>query len=254
MRPCRLVPIVLALVAGAAATAAADPLPACPSTSVAPLALPQVKNAVANNRELLIVALGSSSTQGWHSTDLAHSYPAVLQAKLNDALPTTHVAVINKGIGGQDVAEELPRLESDALALHPALVVWQVGANGAMRLIPPETFKRLLTAGIRRLIEAKIDVVVMDNQRAPAILASPEHLQIDQAMAEVAAATGAHLFSRGNLMDRWRTDGFPYDRFIADDGLHHNDYGYHCLAAALASAIVEGLGPDAPSSRTAAKR
>ena len=232
----------------------ADPLPACPATHVPPLVLPHVREAVAANREVTIVALGSSSTQGWHSSDIAHSYPAVLQAQLNATLPTAHVAVLNRGIGGQDVVEEVPRLESDAIALHPSLVIWQVGANGAMKLISPELFKRLVTNGVRRLQEAKIDVVLMDNQRAPAILASPEHLQIDQAMADLSVSTGAGLFSRGALMDQWRVAGYPYDQFVSSDGVHHNDYGYHCVAATLATAIVEGLTQDVPTTKTAAKR
>lgn len=236
------------------APAWADALPACPTSHVPPLVLPHVREAIAANREVMVVAFGSSSTQGWHSSDIAHSYPSVLQAQLNASLPTAHVAVLNRGVGGQDVVEELPRIEPDVIALHPALVVWQVGANGAMKLIAPDLFKRLVTNGIRRMQEAKIDVVLMDNQRAPAILASPEHLQIDQAMADIAVATGAGLFSRGALMDQWRNDGHPYDVFVSGDGLHHNDYGYHCVAATLANAIVEGLTQDVPTTRTAAKK
>ena len=225
----------------------------CPTTKAPPIPLPRMKEAVAANREVLVVALGSSSTQGWHSTDLAHSYPAILQRLLNDALPTAHVAVINRGIGGQDISEMLPRLEFDAIAVRPAVVVFQVGANGAMKHMAPDLFKRLLTLGVRRLQEAKIDVVLMDNQRARTILAAPDHMQFDQAMADVATATGASLFDRGALMDQWRTAGFPYERFMSDDGIHHNDYGYRCVAQALSAAIVEGATLPTPT-RTASKR
>ena len=225
---------------------------ACPSNKVPPIVLPRVREAIAANREVIVVALGSSSTQGWHSTDIAHSYPALLQADLNAALPTAHVAVLNRGIGGQDVAEMLPRLESDALAPRPSLVIWQVGANGAMKQISLDLFKRLLINGIRRLQEAKVDVVLMDNQRAPAILASPEHVQIDQVMAEAAVATGAGLFGRGALMDQWRKAGYPYEQFVSDDGVHHNDFGYRCIAGALTAAIVDGLTQTLPT-QTAAK-
>lgn len=253
MQPMRLAPVLAAALL-LPLSALADPLPACPASHVPPLVLPHVREAIAANREVTVVAFGSSSTQGWHSSDIAHSYPAVLQAQLNASLPTAHIAVLNRGVGGQDVSEELPRIESDAIALHPSLVIWQVGANGAMKLIAPDLFKRLVTNGIRRMQEAKIDVVLMDNQRAPAILASPEHLQIDQAMADLSVNTGAGLFSRGALMDQWRTAGYPYDTFVSSDGLHHNDYGYHCMASTLATAIVEGLTQDVPTTKTAAKR
>ena len=226
-----------------ATMAAAQPSPGqCPPGKVPPLALPGVKTALDGNRQLIIVAFGSSSTEGSHSSDIAHSYPAVLQAALASALPRAHVAVLNRGIGGQDVTEELPRITTEIIGTHPSLVVWQVGANGAMRHMAPERFKQLVMTGVTRLKDAGIDVVLMDNQRAPVIVASPEHARIDQALADVSVATGAGLFSRGALMEQWRVDGFPYAEFIADDGIHHNDRGYRCVGQALARAILDGLG------------
>ena len=216
---------------------------ACPSNRVPPIALPHLKDAILQNQDITIVAIGSSSTEGWRASDKAHSYPAVLQRTLNSALRTVHVAVLNRGIGGQDVSEELPRLESDALAVRPNLIVWQVGANGAMRHIAPDLFKRLLTGGVQHLLDAKVEVILMDNQRAPNILAAPEHVLIDQIMADVALQTGAGLFARGALMDQWRQSGHPYEKFMSNDGVHHNDYGYRCIAHALAVAIIEGLVP-----------
>ena len=214
----------------------------CPVAKVPPLVLPRLKDALANNQEITIVALGSSSTAGWHATDIAHSYPSILQRTLNRALPNAHFAVINRGVGGQDITEMLPRLERDVLGVRPAVVIFQVGANGAMRHMAPELFKRLLTTGVQRLREARVDVVLMDNQRAPAILASPEHVRFDQAMADVALSAGAGLFGRGGLMDQWKTEGRPYDEFISDDGIHHNDFGYRCVAEAIAQAMIDGLG------------
>src|SRR3954447_17120670 len=108
------------------------------------LHLPHLRAAVAGRTEGLIVALGSSSTEGVMASDSAHTYPAVLQAALNKALPAAHFAVINRGIGGQDAPEELARLDSDVIAVHPQLVIWQVGANGAMRHADPLEFHRMV--------------------------------------------------------------------------------------------------------------
>lgn len=245
--------LIVLLLAAPAWAAPAREDDECPATKAPAITLPRLKEAIAANREVLVVALGSSSTQGWHSTDLAHSYPAILQNQLNKALTTAHVAVLNRGIGGQDISEMLPRLEFDAIAVRPAVVVFQVGANGVIKHMAPDLFKRLITLGVRRLQDAKIDVILMDNQRAQTILAVPDHMQFDQAMADVATATGAALFDRGALMDQWRTAGFPYERFMSDDGIHHNDYGYRCVAQALAASIIEGTTLNAPT-RTASKR
>lgn len=214
---------------------------ACPTATLPPVGLPHSKAALKRDGRLLVVALGSSTTQSVGASDAGRSYPAVLQSALSAALPNAHVAVINRGIGGQDAAEEVARLESDAIAMRPALVVWQVGANGVLRRSDPEIFKRLVTSGVKRLQQAGIDVVLMDNQRAPRILALADHGKIGQALADTAAATGASLFSRATLMDVWKREGRSYDLYISGDGLHHNDLGYRCVAQALASTVVAGL-------------
>jgi acyl-CoA thioesterase-1 len=222
---------------------AAGPGP-CPSAKLGPVSLPHVKQAISRNQEVTVVAFGSSSTAGFHASDIAHTYPAVLQAELQKALPSSHIAVLNRGIGGQDATEMLPRLERDTLALSPSLVIWQVGANGAMRGMDPHVFQRLVSSGVKRLEAAGVDVILMDNQRAPAILASAQHAKIDQAIADIAVHHHAGLFQRSRLMDLWQQDGYPYASFISDDGVHHNDRGYACVARALASVILDGLGQE----------
>ncbi len=226
----------------------------CPASRLPALSLKGVRTALDANSEITIVAFGSSSTAGWHSSDIAHSYPAILQAELSAALPQAHIAVLNRGVGGQDAAEMMPRLERDVLGPRPNLVIWQVGANGAMRNADPDEFQRMVTAGVRRLQRARTDVVLMDNQRAPQIMASPAFLRIDQALAETAELTGAGLFARSALMDQWQRDGRPYREFVSDDGIHHNDFGYRCVAKALASAILRGLGIDLPIQSAAIRR
>ncbi|HEY2620613.1 MAG TPA: GDSL-type esterase/lipase family protein [Acetobacteraceae bacterium] len=224
--------------------ASAHGAPACPGTPTAPLlSLPNLLSAVSHGTEGTIVALGSSSTQGAMASDLGHSYPAVLQQALSAGLPEAHVAVINRGIGGQDAAEELSRLDADVLAVRPQLVIWQVGANGALRNADPSVFRATVTTGVRRMQAAGADVILMDNQQSPALLAKAAEPVFDQELAQVAKETGASLFSRRALMLGWHHDGAPLAQFIAADGLHHNDRGYLCVAQSLAHAILAGLAP-----------
>ncbi len=131
-------------------------------------------------------------------------------------------------------------------------MIWQVGANGVLHHTNPELFEELVEAGIRRLQRAKMDVVLMDNQRAPAILDAPDHAKLEQALAEAVKKTGASLFSRERLMDDWQRAGFPYELFVGRDQLHHNDRGYDCVGRALAQAIVEGLGEFPPRAEATA--
>lgn len=213
----------------------------CPPLHAPPIAAPRTMRAIEAGAAVVVVALGSSTTQGAMASDRAHTYPAVLQAALSSALPASHLAVLNRGIGGQDVAEALSRLDADVIAARPSLVIWQVGANGALRRTDPALFKRQLLEGVGRLHAAGADVVLMDNQRAPAILASPVYAGIAHALAEVAAETDAGLFSRDELMSTWERDGHAASLFLAPDKLHHNDHGYRCIAQALATSLVGGL-------------
>jgi len=230
-----------------AATLPATAAPACPATpAMVPMSLPHLLSAISHGLEGVIVALGSSSTQGVMASDLAHSYPAVLQQALSVALPDAHVAVINRGIGGQDATEESARLQVDVLAIRPQLVIWQVGANGALRNADPSVFRTTVATGVRRLQAAGTDVILMDNQQSPALLAKASEAEFDHELAEVARDTGASLFSRRTLMRAWSQEGAPPVRFIASDGLHHNDYGYRCVGLSLAQAVVAALTPHPP--------
>jgi acyl-CoA thioesterase I len=216
----------------------------CPvAPAAAPIALPHLARAVSNGVEGVIVALGSSSTQGAMASDLAHSYPAVLQQALSAGLPDAHIAVVNRGIGGQDATEELSRLDADVLAVRPQLVIWQVGANGALRNADPAVFRATVAAGVRRMQAAGADVILMDNQQSPKLLAKADEPEFDQALAQVAGETGAALFSRRALMQGWMHDGAPLAQFIAADGLHHNDRGYQCVAQTLAHEVLAALAP-----------
>jgi acyl-CoA thioesterase I len=214
----------------------------CPADPpMAGLHVPHLRAAISGRKQGIIVALGSSSTEGIMASDPAHTYPAILQKVLNKAMPSAHIAVINRGIGGQDAPEELARLDTDALGVRPQLVIWQVGANGAMRHADPEEFHRLVEEGVTRMRDAGIDVVLMDNQRSPKVLAAVEHIVLENELRDVAHETGTDLFSRSHLMDAWSDAGAKPGMFTATDGLHHNDLGYFCVTQVLARQIVAAI-------------
>ena len=216
----------------------------CPADPPLPqLHLPHLRAALAAGQEAIIVALGSSSTEGVRASNPGRTYPAELQVALAEAMPDRQIAVINRGIGGQDAPAELARLEADVVAVRPQLVIWQVGANAALRESDPVAFRRLVGDGIRRLQKAGIDVVLMDNQRSPRILASGDDAAFDGALAELSRTDGVGLFSRDRLMAAWEREGAAPAEFIAADHLHHNDRGYLCVARALAEEILADVSP-----------
>jgi lysophospholipase L1-like esterase len=207
----------LALMAALPASAAAST--ACPSVEKPPIRAPRLAAGLARGAEVRIVALGSSSTAGAGSSRPWRAYPA-------------------------RVLQMIGRMETDVIAEAPDLVVWQLGANAALRGMDPERFRSHLLAGLARLRLAGIDVVLMDNQRAPRIAARPGHDIYDTILAEAAASQpGVALFSRGRLMDQLAGLGVPNESLLSSDGLHHNDRGYACIAEALARTLVAGMAP-----------
>ena len=168
----------------------------CPPGKLPPMAVPIMKKQLASKNEVLIVALGSSSTEGWMSTAASRTYPARLQSDLSAGLPLSHVAVINRGIGGQDALEEVARMQKDVIAMQPTVVIWQVGANGAMGHADPVIFRKLVSTGIEQLKALGVDVILMDNQRSPMVLASPVHAVLEGILADLAVKYDVSLFSR----------------------------------------------------------
>jgi acyl-CoA thioesterase I len=222
---------------------AAERSPPCPEAAPQTLTLPATRSALRAGKPLTIIAFGSSSTEGAGATSPDRTYPAQLEAQLRAALPGRALRVLNRGIGGQEVTEMLARLQRDVIDSHPTLVIWQAGANAVLKGMDPELFRAALAGGLARLQAVGADVVLMDSQRAPRILASPRHPLFDTAMQDLATTQHLPLFSRAALMRDWNEAGVPNEAMLHPDGLHHNDRGYRCISAALAESIMRAVRP-----------
>jgi lysophospholipase L1-like esterase len=217
--------------------------PPCPAAVPMPLDLPVTQAAIAHDRAITIIALGSSSTQGTGATAPDRTYPARLEAFLHASWPGIPMTVLNKGIGGQTADAVLARLDTDVLASHPTMVIWQIGTNEVMRGMDPARFDALLDDGLRRLAAIGSDVVLMDYQIAPRMPGAETRAVYRAIIARQATAHSVSLFSRAALMRSWQAADPTATDMIGPDGLHHSDRGYACVAAALGSAIVAAAAP-----------
>lgn len=233
-----LVSGVIALCLMAAVGRADEPV--CPAVPPIHVDLPMTRAAIAHDRPVTVVALGSSSTEGAGATAPDRAYPAQLQSLLRASWPDAAVTVLNQGVGGQTIDTVLPRL-SAVFAVRPTLVIWQVGTNEALRAMDAARYAALLDEGVRRLTARGIDVILMDAQRAPKMPPGDMSEIYQTIVAAEARANGVALFSRDDLMRSWDTEGAK--DMIGADGLHHTDRGYRCLAVALDAAIVSGSAP-----------
>ncbi len=201
------------------------------------------RSAVADQHELRIVAMGSSSTQGYGASNPMYAYPAQLKIKLSEEMPGIDVHVFNKGIGGQDAEEMTARMSADVKPQHAHLVIWQVGTNSAIRRYPLDKFADKLRAGIDIGKSLGAEFVLMNLQDVPAIVALPDEEEYARVMADVAKEKKTGLFRRFEIMHAWYNDGMSYAEFVNNDGLHLNDFGQKCIGKLLSKALLNTIKP-----------
>jgi acyl-CoA thioesterase I len=187
---------------------------------------------------LTVVAMGSSSTSGVGASSPNLAYPSQLEIELRRIFPERDIRVVNRGKGGEDAPEELARLQADVVALHPDLVIWQVGTNAVLRRDDLAADGEWMREGVEILKRNGIDVVLMDLQYAPRVLDRPAYSTMEDLVADTADRLHVGLFRRFALMRYWqRSHSVDAPPMIGADGLHMTDAGYGCLAVNLAAAL-----------------
>jgi lysophospholipase L1-like esterase len=201
--------------------------------------LPHVAQRIATHQTLHITAFGSSSTEGVGATSRDRCYPARLQAVLANLLPAEiGVAVLNRGVGGEDVDDMIARLPA-IIAEKPDLVVWQTGSNDALRSVKLAHFISATSEGITRMRQAGIDVMLMEPQLSQRLAQTGTSDEFLGAVRELGRVMHVEVIRRYDLMRQWLASGrLTYRQMMSDDGLHMTDGGYDLLATALAATII----------------
>jgi lysophospholipase L1-like esterase len=195
---------------------------------------------LAAGQPLTIVAIGSSSTSGAGATSSSASYPSRLEVELKERFPTHTIRVLNRGVGGEEVGDMLARFDKAVFAEAPDLVLWQVGTNTVLRGHNLPSAQSLIHEGLERLKASGADVVLVDPQFAPKVIARPDHEAMVSFISAEAKAQNVGVFHRFSVMRHWRqTQQIPFETFVSADGLHMNDWSYACVAKLLAAAIDE---------------
>jgi lysophospholipase L1-like esterase len=230
----------------ARSSAAAGPAPArCavpPNFARFDRPLRRTARQLAAGRPIRIVAVGSSSTYGAGASKPYYAYPSLLAAELSREFVDHEFKVLNRGVNGDTAVHMLARFERGVIAEHPDLVLWQVGTNTLLNGDPIQPHRTLLHGGIVRLKAIGADVVLIDPQYAPRVLARKHLNAMLSLLEETARAESVNLFRRFDLMRHWHlVERMPFEAFLSPDKLHMNDFSYACVARALGSAIAEGM-------------
>jgi lysophospholipase L1-like esterase len=206
--------------------------------------LPHVAAKLVAGKPVVIIAFGSSSTQGFGSSSPEFTYPNRLAAQLRRQYPGADITVLNRGKGGEDAPEMMKRLQTEVIDMHPDMVIWQVGTNAVLRNLDPAETAKLVEDGIGRIQAVGADLVLVDPQYSPAVNAKAENAnRMVKLLGKVAELRHVGFFPRFEVMRDWHEgQSMPFDSFVVADGLHMNDWGYACFAQLLGDDIIKSVG------------
>jgi acyl-CoA thioesterase I len=195
---------------------------------------------LAGGEPLTVVAIGSSSIAGAGASSADASFPSRLAVELKKQFPTADITVLNRGINGEETADMMARFDKDVFAAHPQLVLWQVGTNSVLRDRPLEQHAEQMEHGVDELKASGADVILIDPQYSPKVIAASETPDMVDQIATVSKEKNVDLFHRFAEMRDWHdVQHLPFEAFVSPDGLHMNDWGYACWAKNMSGAIAE---------------
>lgn len=202
--------------------------------------LSRVGHKLSIGQPITIVAIGSSSTAGAGASSPAATYPSRLQAELAQRFPGRDIKVINRGVNGEEVPDMLKRFDEAIVAAKPDLVIWQLGTNSVIRDHDIANRGASIYFGVKKIRATGADVILLDPQYAPKVIAKPEAEHMVELIAVTAKQEDVDLYPRFDVMRHWRdADHMDFKAFVSPDGLHMNDWSYACLAKSLAHSIAE---------------
>ncbi len=203
-------------------------------------------------RLLSIVAIGSSSTAGEGASSPAASYPSRLLVELRTRFPFRPITMRNRGVGGTEVKDMLAKFDAEVADERPDLVLWQFGTNSLLRNRTITEAMLLIEEGMRKFRAVNADLILVNPQYAPKVLAKAQTEFMLGVIAEAANQSRVNVFDRFAVMRYWHvTQRIAFSTFLSPDELHMNDWSYACVAKLLGGAIAEAATRPAQTATSA---
>ena len=135
----------------------------------------------------------------------------------------------------ENLADNIARLDRDVLSHKPDLLIWQIGTNDVVWRGIADNAQDMLSEAVGRIKAANTDIILLDLQFAPWVLANNRYDRMERIIADVANQQKVGHFPRFILMKRAIEAGVT--GLVSWDGLHNSTEGYACVGVALAQMI-----------------
>ncbi|HEY6833409.1 MAG TPA: SGNH/GDSL hydrolase family protein [Pseudolabrys sp.] len=206
--------------------------------------LSQVARAIAaKHLDILVLGAGSSSLPG--PEGIKNSYPARLQAALEQLLPGVTVKVATDIKPRRTAADMAKALPTDLAAAKPALIVWQTGTVDAMQSVDPDQFNQALDKGINTARSAGADIVLINSQYSPRTDSMIALGTYADNMRWVAVQHEVPLFDRFSIMKLWADLG-TFDFYAATKKFDMAEKVHDCIGRLLADLVIGATKPEEP--------
>ena len=169
-----------------------------------------------------IIALGDSLTAGY-GLEAGHAMPDVLQVALQKV--GMEVKIINAGVSGDTAAQGAARLD---WALTPDVqgIMLELGANDALRGLPPEQTEQALRQILDKAKIKNLPVLIL-GMKAPPNLGDDYRAKFDSIYVRLAAEYKTALYA-------FYLDGVAGQRDLNQaDGIHPNDKGVTMIVSRM---------------------
>jgi acyl-CoA thioesterase-1 len=177
---------------------------------------------------ITILALGDSLTAGYGLAP-DEAFPVKLEAALK--AKGHDVVIVNAGVSGDTAADGAARLDW-ALTDEVKAVIVELGANDALRGLPPAQAEQALD-GILAALKAKNLPVLIAGMRAPPNLGPDYQKQFDGMYQRLADKHGAQLYP-------FFLDGVAAARELNQaDGMHPNAKGVDVIVGRIIPAVEQ---------------
>ena len=181
-------------------------------------------------REVTLLALGDSLTAGY-GLQPSDAFPVKLEAALR--AKGHQVKVVNAGVSGDTALDGSSRIDW-ALSEDVDAVIVELGANDALRGLPPSQAEQALDKLLARLAEKRLPVLLA-GMRAPPNLGPEYQAAFDGMYPRLAQKHGALLYP-------FFLEGVAADMKLNQaDGMHPNPAGVDVIVSRILPSVEDLL-------------